>query len=147
MESSLRPPIPYLYQRARAPRELELADIAWLRGLEPHERDRALADLKVVQVNAGELLCRVGRPVTYWFGVIEGLVDGAATGEVALYTVNTAAVAAFDPAPFCRQVISSTGCSTIFNRRRLAMPSATSPDDDRPEKSSGYRYSLMTAPL
>jgi hypothetical protein len=63
---------PYLYQRARAPRELELADIPWLRGLEPHERDRALADLKVVQVNVGELLCRVGRPVTYWFGVIEG---------------------------------------------------------------------------
>ena len=65
---------PYLHQRARAPRELELADIPWLRGLEPHERDRALADLKVVQVNAGELLCRVGRPVTYWFGVIEGLL-------------------------------------------------------------------------
>jgi len=65
---------PYLYQRARAPRELELADIPWLRGLEPHERDRALADLKVVQVNVGELLCRVGRPVTYWFGVIEGLL-------------------------------------------------------------------------
>jgi len=65
---------PYLYQRARAPRELELADIPWLRGLDSHERDRALADLKVVQVNVGELLCRVGRPVTYWFGVIEGLL-------------------------------------------------------------------------
>jgi hypothetical protein len=58
------PSAPYLIQRARPARELELADIPWLHGLEAHERDRALADLKVVQVNAGELLCRVGRPVT-----------------------------------------------------------------------------------
>jgi len=72
---------PYLHQRARAPRELELADIPWLRGLEPHERDRALADLKVVQVNVGELLCRVGRPVTYWFGVIEGLLKMSTDNE------------------------------------------------------------------
>ena len=28
----------------------------------------------MVQVSAGELLCRVGRPVTYWFGVIDGLL-------------------------------------------------------------------------
>ena len=34
----------------------------------------AVADLKVVQVATGELLCRVGRPATYWFGVIEGLL-------------------------------------------------------------------------
>jgi CRP-like cAMP-binding protein len=27
-----------------------------------------------VQVNTGELLCRVGRPATYWFGVIDGLL-------------------------------------------------------------------------
>ena len=32
--------------------------------LEANERERALADLKVVQVEPGELLCRVGRPVT-----------------------------------------------------------------------------------
>jgi len=28
----------------------------------------------VVRVEAGELLCRVGKPVTYWFGVIDGLL-------------------------------------------------------------------------
>ena len=28
----------------------------------------------MVQVSAGELLCRVGRPATYWFGVIDGLL-------------------------------------------------------------------------
>jgi CRP-like cAMP-binding protein len=68
------PSASYLYKRARAPDALELADVPWLERLEPQERQRAQADLKVVQVNVGELLCRVGRPVTYWFGVIEGLL-------------------------------------------------------------------------
>jgi len=64
----------YLLARARTPEPTELADIAWLNGLLPNERERALADLKVVKVEVGELLCRVGRPVTYWFGVIDGLL-------------------------------------------------------------------------
>ncbi|MDP1535337.1 MAG: Crp/Fnr family transcriptional regulator, partial [Rubrivivax sp.] len=38
------------------------------------ERERVLADLRVVSVEAGELVCRVGRPVTYWFGVVDGLL-------------------------------------------------------------------------
>ena len=63
-----------LYQRARSPTESELADIPWLRALDAQERRVAVADLKVVQVAAGELLCRVGRPARYWFGVIDGLV-------------------------------------------------------------------------
>ena len=33
-----------------------------------------VADLRVVTVEPGELVCRVGRPVTYWFGVIDGLL-------------------------------------------------------------------------
>ena len=80
---------PYLYTRARAPDPLELADIPWLERLEPHERERAQADLKVVQVHVGELLCRVGRPVTYWFGVIEGLLkmsNDTATGVPITFT-------------------------------------------------------------
>ena len=63
-----------LLARARTPVPGELADVAWLAGLEPVERERALQDLKVVEVEVGELLCRVGRPVTYWFGVIDGLL-------------------------------------------------------------------------
>jgi CRP-like cAMP-binding protein len=63
-----------LRERARAPDALERADIPWLNGLEANEKERALADLKVVKVEPGELLCRVGRPVTYWFGVIDGLL-------------------------------------------------------------------------
>ena len=64
----------FLVARARAPRSSELADVRWLAALLPAERERALADLKVVEVEVGELLCRVGRPVTYWFGVIEGFL-------------------------------------------------------------------------
>jgi CRP/FNR family cyclic AMP-dependent transcriptional regulator len=66
--------LPPLYQRARAASSAELADIPWLRSLDRHERGVASADLKVVHVATGELLCRVGRPVTYWFGVIDGLL-------------------------------------------------------------------------
>ena len=64
----------YLLARARIPAAAEVADISWLEALLPNERERALADLKVVQVEVGELLCRVGRPVTYWFGVVDGLL-------------------------------------------------------------------------
>ena len=63
-----------LYQRARAPNGAELADIPWLPALDREERAAAVADLKVVRVATGELLCRVGRPVTYWFGVIDGFL-------------------------------------------------------------------------
>jgi CRP/FNR family transcriptional regulator, cyclic AMP receptor protein len=63
-----------VYQRARAPSPRELADIPWLQPLDAQERSVAIAALKVVQVDTGELLCRVGRPATYWFGVIDGLL-------------------------------------------------------------------------
>ena len=64
----------YLLARARTPAAAEIADISWLEALLPNERERALADLKVVHVEVGELLCRVGRPVTFWFGVVDGLL-------------------------------------------------------------------------
>jgi CRP/FNR family transcriptional regulator, cyclic AMP receptor protein len=72
-EVAAAPPQP-LYQRARAPSGEELAGIPWLESLDPQERLRAIRDLKVVKVATGELLCRVGRPATYWFGVIDGLL-------------------------------------------------------------------------
>ncbi len=70
----MTPSAAFLHKRARAPDPAELSDISWLAALEPQERARACADLKVVQVEVGELLCRVGKPVTYWFGVIDGLL-------------------------------------------------------------------------
>ena len=60
--------------RSRAATEAELADIPWLARLDAAERERVAGDMRVVQVAAGELVCRVGRPVTYWFGVVDGLL-------------------------------------------------------------------------
>ncbi|WP_427913852.1 Crp/Fnr family transcriptional regulator [Ramlibacter sp. MMS24-I3-19] len=63
-----------LHQRRRAPTEAELAGIPWLRQLAPVEAERAAHDITVGDARPGDFICRVGRPVTYWFGVIEGLV-------------------------------------------------------------------------
>jgi CRP/FNR family transcriptional regulator, cyclic AMP receptor protein len=60
--------------RSRAAYDEELAGIPWVDRLDPTELARVRADLRVVQVEPGELLCRVGRPVTYWFGVLDGLL-------------------------------------------------------------------------
>jgi CRP/FNR family transcriptional regulator, cyclic AMP receptor protein len=48
--------------------------IPWLRCLDAEQLQRIQVDLRVVLVQPGELVCRVGKPVTYWFGVIEGLL-------------------------------------------------------------------------
>jgi CRP/FNR family cyclic AMP-dependent transcriptional regulator len=63
-----------LVARARPATPAELADIPWLKTLQSDERTRAIDDIKVVNVATGELLCRVGRPATFWFGVIDGLL-------------------------------------------------------------------------
>jgi CRP/FNR family transcriptional regulator, cyclic AMP receptor protein len=63
-----------IHQRARAPTAAELEDIPWLQRLDGVERAAVARDLRVAQVATGELLCRVGRPATYWFGVIDGLL-------------------------------------------------------------------------
>ena len=63
-----------LVARARAATPGELADIPWLTTLQADERQRVVGDVKVVNVAPGELLCRVGRAATYWFGVIDGLL-------------------------------------------------------------------------
>ena len=38
------------------------------------ERERAVAGLRVGDARAGDYVCRVGKPITYWFGVIDGLL-------------------------------------------------------------------------
>ena len=52
----------------------ELAGIPWLDLLLPAERSMAVAALRVGDAASGDYVCRVGRPVTYWFGVVEGLL-------------------------------------------------------------------------
>jgi len=63
-----------LHQRRRLPRREELDGIPWLALLQPAERERALEELRVGDAQPGDYVCRVGRPVTYWFGVVEGLL-------------------------------------------------------------------------
>ena len=63
-----------LHQRRRAPTPDELPGIPWLRLLLPDQRARAVASLQVGDAAAGDYVCRVGKPVTYWFGVVEGLL-------------------------------------------------------------------------
>ena len=74
MQEPVVSPAAALKTRARAPDARELAGIAWLTALQGEERTRVVADLKVVVVRPGELLCRVGKPATFWFGVIDGLL-------------------------------------------------------------------------
>ncbi|MBK5207716.1 MAG: Crp/Fnr family transcriptional regulator [Polaromonas sp.] len=67
-----------LHQRRRAPTLDELQGIPWLRLLQPEERARAMAALLVGDAAPGDYVCRVGKPVTYWFGVVEGLLKMSA---------------------------------------------------------------------
>ncbi|MDB5929258.1 MAG: transcriptional regulator, Crp/Fnr family, partial [Polaromonas sp.] len=75
-----------LHQRRRTPTPEELQSIPWLRLLLPPERERAIASLQVGDAAAGDYVCRVGKPVTYWFGVVEGLLkmstDNAQGGTI-----------------------------------------------------------------
>ncbi|HWI82595.1 Crp/Fnr family transcriptional regulator [Ramlibacter sp.] len=63
-----------LHQRRRDPTPDELAGIPWLKVLSAEHRAQAVSQLKVSDAMPGDHVCRVGRPVTYWFGVVEGLL-------------------------------------------------------------------------
>ena len=63
-----------LHQRRRRPCSQDLAGIPWLQALLPAEREQALAALLVGDAQPGDYVCRVGRPVTSWFGVVDGLL-------------------------------------------------------------------------
>ena len=73
-------------ERARPATEAELLGIPWLRVLCEADRERAVRSLRVAPARAGERLVRVGRPPTFWFGVVDGLLkmsnDTAAGGTI-----------------------------------------------------------------
>ena len=75
---------PALAARSRSPTHDELQSIPWLARLDSGERERVVADMRVVNVDAGELVCRVGRPVTYWFGLVDGLLKMSNTSEMGM---------------------------------------------------------------
>lgn len=70
-----------LHQRRRDPTAAELSGIPWLSLLKADEYARAVSSLKVGDALPGDFVCRAGRPVTYWFGVIEGLLKMSSDNE------------------------------------------------------------------
>ena len=72
---------PSVYQRRRPPTANELDQIPWLALLQPDERAQIVPQLVVSDPQAGDYVCRVGRPVTYWFGVISGLLKMSSDNE------------------------------------------------------------------
>ena len=63
-----------LIQRARSPRLDEFQAVPWLSLLDGTQRERALDDLRVVDAQPGDMICKIGRPANFWFGVIDGLM-------------------------------------------------------------------------
>ncbi|MDM0116569.1 Crp/Fnr family transcriptional regulator [Variovorax sp. J22R133] len=63
-----------LRERARPATAAELDSVPWLRTLSAAERHRAECAIVVGDAEPGDLICRVGRPPTFWFGVIQGLL-------------------------------------------------------------------------
>ena len=61
-------------ERARPATEAELEGIPWLRVLEGADRERARTALRIAPAQTGERICRFGRPPTFWFGVVDGLL-------------------------------------------------------------------------
>ena len=70
-----------LHQRRRDPSVAELAGIPWLQALQPAEYERAASHLTVGDALPGDYVCRIGRPITYWFGVVEGLLKMSSDNE------------------------------------------------------------------
>jgi len=80
---------PSIHQRRRVLTSAELEAIPWLQLLSPQERERAIDDLKITEAKPGDYICRMGRPVTYWFGVVGGLLkmsSDTAEGQTMTFT-------------------------------------------------------------
>jgi CRP-like cAMP-binding protein len=63
-----------LHQRRRKPLSSELDGIPWWPVLLPIERENVARVLLVGDAEPGDYVCRTGRPPTYWFGVVDGLL-------------------------------------------------------------------------
>jgi len=63
-----------LWQRARPLAPAELANIPWMSSLSRAEQEHAAQSMRAATAQAGDILARIGKPPTYWFGVIDGLL-------------------------------------------------------------------------
>ena len=78
-----------LERRARSATPQELSNIPWWALLDDAERQRVGADLRVVEADVGERVCRFGREANYWFGVVDGLLkmsNDSASGIALTFT-------------------------------------------------------------
>ncbi len=78
-----------LRERARPLTPTELANVPWLGLLEPADRREAEASMIIAHAAPGDLICRIGRQATYWFGVVDGLLkmsNDAAQGPAVTFT-------------------------------------------------------------
>ena len=67
-----------LHQRRRPPSATELASIPWLQVLQAEDRAWVSAQIMVGDALAGDVVCRIGKAPTYWFGVVQGLLKMSA---------------------------------------------------------------------
>jgi CRP/FNR family cyclic AMP-dependent transcriptional regulator len=67
-----------LHQRRRPPSAAELSNIPWLSVLTPDEKVWVSAQIVVGDALAGDVVCRIGKAPTYWFGVVQGLLKMSA---------------------------------------------------------------------
>ncbi len=72
---------PSVFQRRRPPATEELAQIPWLQLLSDEERAQVVPRIVVSDPQPGDYVCRIGRPVTYWFGVVSGLLKMSSDNE------------------------------------------------------------------
>jgi CRP/FNR family transcriptional regulator, cyclic AMP receptor protein len=63
-----------LSERARPLTPEEEVSIPWRSSLSPDEWAQVCGTLVVTLAQPGDYICRVGRQVTYWFGLIDGLL-------------------------------------------------------------------------
>ena len=70
-----------VHQRRRPLTLGELNEIPWLRLLQAEEREQISPQLVVSDLQTGDHVCRVGKPVTYWFGVLSGLLKMSTDNE------------------------------------------------------------------
>jgi CRP-like cAMP-binding protein len=78
-----------LLQRARAPTPIELQMVPWLPLLRDDERAQAVKALQVADAEVGDFVCKIGRPVRFWFGVVDGLLkmsNDPAAGPAVTFT-------------------------------------------------------------
>jgi len=67
-----------LHQRRRLPSAAELASIPWLQVLKEEDQWWVNSQIVVGDALAGDVVCRIGKAPTYWFGVVQGLLKMSA---------------------------------------------------------------------